>query len=46
MNHIVLFENFSNPKYLWPDAKFWIEDLYPEEICFLAIYNDLIQSTK
>jgi|694.fasta_scaffold00022_84 hypothetical protein len=46
MNRIVLFENFSNPKYLWPDAKFWIEDLYPEEICFLAIYNDLIQSTK
>jgi len=42
---IKLFENFSNSSsvYLWPEAAAWIEDLYPEEICFLAVYNGIIE---
>lgn len=42
MNHILLFENFSDHKYFWPDAGFWLEKLHPEELCFLAICNDVI----
>lgn len=45
MNNIKAFENFSNDPYLWPDAKFWIEDLYPEEICFLGIYSDIVSNS-
>jgi hypothetical protein len=29
---------------LWPDATFWIEELYPEEICFLSMYSDIYNS--
>ena len=45
MKIIKLFENFSNDSsvYLWPEAAAWIEDLYPEEICFLAVYNGIIE---
>ncbi len=42
MNHLVLFENFSDHKYVWPDAGFWLEKLHPEELCFLAVCNDVI----
>lgn len=43
MKHLFLFESFSSTEYFWPDAKFWIEDLYPEEICYLAAYNDIME---
>ena len=38
VKHIKLFENF-NQEYKWPDAMFWLNKLYPEEICFLALYS-------
>ena len=40
MNHLVLFENFSDHKYVWPDAGFWLEKLHPEELCFLAVCDN------
>ena len=42
MRAIKTFENFSPDNYLWNDASFWIEELYPEEICFLSIYSKYI----
>jgi hypothetical protein len=44
MRSIKTFESFSTSEYLWPEAKFWIEELYPEEICFLAMYSDIYNS--
>jgi len=42
MDRIKLFEDFSNEsKYLWPEAMAWIEDLYPEEICYLTLYTSI-----
>ena len=38
VKHIKLFENF-NQEYKWPDAMFWLNKLYPEEICFLALHS-------
>jgi hypothetical protein len=47
MKRIKLFENFTNEeKYLWPEAALWIEELYPEEICFLALYVSVIEYNK
>jgi len=44
MRPIKTFESFSVNEYLWPDAPFWIEELYPEEICFLSMYSDIYNS--
>jgi hypothetical protein len=38
VKRIKLFENFDNA-YKWPEAKFWIDKLEPEEICFLGLYS-------
>ena len=46
MRSIKTFENFSNITYLWNDASFWLEELHPEEICFLSIYSKKIEDTK
>jgi hypothetical protein len=46
MRAIKTFENFSPDNYLWNDASFWIEELYPEEICFLSIYSKYIDDLK
>lgn len=43
MRSIKTFESFSMND-LWPDATFWIEELYPEEICFLSMYSDIYNS--
>lgn len=44
MNRIKLFEDFSTEsKYLWPEAMAWMEDLHPEEICFLTLYTSIIE---
>ena len=44
MRRIKIFEDFSSGSiYVWPEAAAWIEDLYPEEICFLAVYNGIIE---
>lgn len=42
MKNIKLFENFD-AKYLWPEAKFWIDKLEPEEICFLGVYSYMLE---
>jgi hypothetical protein len=44
MRSIKTFESFSQGEYLWPEAKFWIEELYPEEVCFLSMYSDIYSS--
>lgn len=47
MRRIKLFEDFSaDKKYLWPDSMGWIEELYPEEICFLTLYTSIIEIEK
>jgi hypothetical protein len=46
MKTIKTFENFSSMNYLWNDASFWIEELYPEEICFLSIYSKYIEDLR
>lgn len=46
MKNLKTFESFSEVLYLWDDAKFWIEKLYPEEICFLAMYTDSINTRR
>ena len=47
MKRIKLFENFDNEgKYLWREAALWIEDLCPEEICFLALYVSIVEYNK
>lgn len=50
MKNIKLFEEFSDylsdHKLKWPDAPFWIEELYPEEICYLALYSERLKSDK
>jgi len=38
VKHLKLFENFDNA-YKWPEAKFWLDKLEPEEICFLGLYS-------
>jgi hypothetical protein len=38
VKHLKLFENFDNV-YKWPEAKFWLDKLEPEEICFLGLYS-------
>jgi hypothetical protein len=38
VKHLKLFENFNNA-YKWPEAKFWLDKLEPEEICFLGLYS-------
>lgn len=43
MKKIKLFEEFNNIKYQWPDFKLWINELHPEEICFLLIYNSILE---
>lgn len=47
MKNLLLFEGFNQyEKYLadkkikWPDAIFWIDKLYPEEICYLVLFAD------
>jgi hypothetical protein len=45
MEHLKLFENFS-PKYLWPEAKFWLNNLEPEELCFLGVYSYMLEMDK
>lgn len=42
MKNIKLFENFDS-RYLWPEAKFWIDKLEPEEICFLGVYSYMLE---
>ena len=42
MKNIKLFENFDS-KYLWPEAKFWIDKLEPEELCFLGVYSYMLE---
>ena len=47
MKRIKLFENFDNEgKYLWREAALWIEELCPEEICFLALYVSIVEYNK
>jgi len=47
MKRIKLFENFTDGgKYLWPEAALWIEELHPEEICFLALYVSIVGYNK
>ncbi len=52
MNHIELFENYFNRKqetpieYLWPEARFWLSRLEPEEISYLAIYSFICQKER
>ena len=50
MKNIKLFEEFSDyltdPKLKWPDAPFWIEELYPEELCYLALYSERLKNEK
>ncbi len=47
MKRIKLFENFDNEwKYLWREAALWIEELHPEEICFLALYVSIVEYNK
>ncbi len=46
MRSIKTFENFSSSHYLWNDASFWLEELHPEEICFLSMYSKKIEDTK
>jgi len=43
MKRIKLFENFSINDYLWPEYRFWIDQLYPEELFFLAIHSAIIE---
>lgn len=38
MKHLKIFENF-NEAYKWPEAKFWLNKLDPEEICFLSLHS-------
>jgi hypothetical protein len=38
VKYLRLFENFTN-SYKWPEAKFWLDKLEPEEICFLGLYS-------
>lgn len=45
MEHLKLFENFDS-KYLWPEAKFWIDKLEPEELCFLGVYSYMLEMNK
>ena len=45
MKNIKLFENFD-AKYLWPEAKFWIDKLEPEELCFLGVYSYMLEKDK
>ena len=45
MEHLKLFENFDS-KYLWPEAKFWIDKLEPEELCFLGVYSYMLEMDK
>ena len=45
MKNIKLFENFDS-KYLWPEAKFWIDKLEPEELCFLGVYSYMLEKDK
>jgi len=42
VKNIKLFENFDS-KYLWPEAKFWIDKLEPEELCFLGVYSYMLE---
>jgi hypothetical protein len=46
MRSIKTFENFSSTHYLWNDASFWLDELHPEEICFLSMYSKKIDDTK
>ena len=50
MRNIKLFEEFddylTDPKVKWPDAPFWIEELYPEELCYLALYSERLKNEK
>lgn len=45
-----LFEEFddylTDPNLKWPDAPFWIEELYPEELCYLALYSERLKNEK
>ena len=45
MEHLKLFENFDS-KYLWPEAKFWIDKLEPEELCFLGVYSYMLEMNR
>lgn len=45
MEHLKLFENFDS-KYLWPEAKFWIDKLEPEELCFLGVYSHMLEKNS
>ena len=45
MKNIKLFENFD-AKYLWPEAKFWIDKLEPEELFFLGVYSYMLEKDK
>jgi hypothetical protein len=38
VKYLKLFESFAN-SYKWPEAKFWLDKLEPEEICFLGLYS-------
>lgn len=47
MKHLKIFEAFAtNQQYLWPEAYHWLEELYPEEICFLAICSKYDEDTR
>jgi hypothetical protein len=47
MKNIKLFEEFddylSDTKVKWADAPFWVEELYPEELCYLALYSERLK---
>ena len=45
MKNIKLFENFDS-RYLWPEAKFWIDKLEPEELFFLGVYSYMLEKDK
>jgi hypothetical protein len=45
VKNIKLFENFDT-NYLWPDAKFWLNKLEPEELCFLGLYSYMLEKDK
>lgn len=45
MKYLKIFENFdSDERIKWPEAPYWIHELYPEEICYLAMYSDALKN--
>lgn len=45
MKYLKIFENFDESHMIkWPEAIYWIHKLYPEEICYLAMYSDALKN--